>query len=513
MATDIKDNKRILKNTLALYFRQGITMLVALFTSRIVLKTLGITDYGINNVVGGLVAMFGFISSTLMGITQRFVSVELGKGGNLIALRKIFSTSMILHLAAGLVVLLLAETVGLWFLNNKLVIPVERMTAANWVYQFAVLGFILSMLNAPLTALVTAHEDMHIYGYMGIFDVAARLATVYLLVVISADKLMFLALLGFGVSCLVFLFYAIYCRIKYAEAKFSFVYDRLLVKELGAFGGWTFFNSFFNVLRGQGINIILNIFFGPAVNAARGIAFAVETALASFANNFRHAQTPQLMKLYAAKRSADMWSLTEKGTRAAYFLMLVFAVPVVLETDFILKLWLGQVPDYASVFTKLLIIDVLTMLLIGNLVTLNNATGKIRAFSILHYFNSFLILIISYFLCKAGYAPHYVFLVPIVLRPLVFVITFIILRFNVDLSLVFFAKKVLVPIFLVSVVSFLPFHFLNKIVPNSFYHSCLIIVVSIFWTSLTIVAVGLRGGERIMLINFVKFKLFKKAFK
>lgn len=314
-----ENNKKIVKNTLALYFRQIITMVVALFTSRIVLQTLGVTDYGINNVVGGVVAMFGFISGTLMSITQRFISVELRKGGDLTVLRKIFSTSMILHVAAAVVVVILAETVGLWFLNNKLVIPAERMAAANWVYQFAVFGFVLTLLNAPLTALIIAHEDMHIYGYMGIFDVVARLVTVYLLVIVNADKLIFFALFGFTVTCIVWLFYAVYCRRKYQEAKFSFVYEKSLAKELGGFGGYVSVNNTIGILLMQGTNIILNIFFGPAVNAARGLANTVNTALLSFGNNFRVTLSPQITMSYAAKKLDTTWSLVERGTRMYYF--------------------------------------------------------------------------------------------------------------------------------------------------------------------------------------------------
>ena len=502
-----ENNKRIVKNTLALYFRQIITMFVALFTSRIILQTLGVTDFGINNVVGGVVAMFGFISGTLMSITQRFISVELGKGSPVSVLRKIFSTSMALHILAAVAVLILAQTVGLWFLNNKLVIPAERMIAANWVYQFAVFGFVLSLLNAPLMALIVSHEDMHIYGYMGIFDVVARLVTVYLLVIVNADKLIFFALFGFAVSCIVFVFYGIYCRRKYQEAKFSLVWDKALVKELGGFGGWTLFNSLFSVLRIQGINIVLNIFFGPAVNAARGIAFTVETTLSSFSNNFRQAQVPQLMKLYAAKDTENMWRLAERGTRIIYFLLLFFSIPIFLETEFILKFWLGNVPEYATNFTRLLIIDALTLSIIGNLGAINNATGKIKVYSIIHYVNSVIILILSYFLCKIGYAAQYIFAIPILIRPLVFIILFIMFKMQINLSIKFFTKKALIPMFLVSTISFIPFYFANKVFLGSYLISSLIIVASMLWTGIVIITMGLRRAEQINLFVFVKKKL------
>jgi len=498
---------RIAKNTLALYFRQIITMVVALFTSRIVLQTLGVTDYGINNVVGGVVAMFGFMSNTLMGITQRFVSVELGKGGDITILRKIFSTSMILHIAACVIVVILAETIGLWFLNNKLVIPAERMIAANWVYQFVVFGFLLSLLNAPLTALIISHEDMHIYGYMGIFDVVMRLVTVYLLVIINADKLIFLALFGFAVSCIVWIFYFIYCRRKYQYARFSFVYDKSLLKELGGFGGYVFINSIFGILLEQGRNIMLNIFFGPAVNAAKGLANAVNLALLSFGNNFRVAFVPQLTKSYAANDKDIMWSLFECGTRITYFLFFIFSVPIFLETEFILKLWLGNVPDYTAIFTKFIIIDVLTATIFSVLWIITSASGKLKGFYVTSYVTCSLSLGLSYLFCKNDYQPQYVFVATFIIRFLFYPVYLILAKKIFGLSLRFFARKVIIPIFFVSAVSFFPFYFINKVFSESFFRSFVIIITSMLWTGLVIMFIGLKKNERIKIFNFVKRRI------
>lgn len=506
-----QNNKKIVKNTLALYFRQIITMVVALFTSRVVLQTLGVTDYGINNVVGGVVAMFGFISSTLMGITQRFITVEIGKGSHISVLRKIFSTSMVLHILAAVAVLILAETVGLWFLNNKLVIPAERMIAANWVYQFAVFGFILSLLNAPLMALIISHEDMHIYGYMGIFDVVARLLTVYLLVIVNADKLMFLALFGFIVSCLVWTFYAVYCRKKYKEAKFSFAWDKSLAKEIGGFGGWTLSSSFFVVLKTQGVNIILNMFFGPVVNAARGIANTVDMALLSFGNNFRQALNPQLMKSYSANNKEQMWSLAERGTRMTYFMFLIFSVPVLLKTEFILKTWLGIVPEYAVIFTRLMLIEILLNTgILGTLSFIINATGKVKAYCIIANINSVAIFVFSYIVCKMGYEPYYVFIIPILTRLPVTIAVFALLKKLVDFSILFFTKKAFLPMFFVSVISIVPFYFVDKLFSESILHSAIIIIASMLWTGIIIMTIGLKRTERIKAIDFIKRKIMIK---
>jgi len=507
-----ESNKRIAKNTLALYFRQIIVMVVGLFTTRIVLQTLGVIDLGINDVVGSVVAMFGFISGTLMSITQRFISVELGKGGDHTTLRKIFSTSMALHIIAAVIVLILAQTAGLWFLNTYLVIPEERMVAANWVYQFAVFGFALSLLNAPLMALVISHEDMHIFGFMGIFDVIIRLLTVYLLVIINADKLIFLAMFGFGVTCLFWLFYRFYCRWKYKYARFQWVWDKGLVKELSGFGGWVFGNSVFAILREQGITIMLNIFFGPAVNAARGLAGAVNMALLSFGNNFRQAIVPQITKSYAAKDFEATWSLVERGTRIIFFLFWVFSVPLLLKTEFVLGLWLGKMPEYTAIFVRFMIVLILTETFFFTLYEIVSASGKLRTIYCVGYGYSLLILIFSYLVLKMGYSPQYVFVVTLVLRFLyAFPVNFTLAKKMFDFPLLFFAQKAAIPIFFVSVISFTPFYFINKLFSESFFDSGIIITTSMLWTGIIVMFIGLRKSERVKIYSFVKRKFLSNG--
>jgi len=485
-------------------------MFVALFTSRIVLQTLGVTDYGINNVVGGVVAMFGFISGTLMGITQRFISVELGKGGDETVLRKIFSTSMILHVVAAVVVIILAQTVGLWFLNTHLVIPEDRMIAANWVYQFAVFGFALTLLNAPLTALIISHEDMHIYGYMGIFDVVVRLLTVYLLVVVSGDKLIFLAMFGFGVTFLVWLFYRFYCRWKYKYARFQWGWDKALVREISGFGGYTFVNNVLGILIIQGITIMLNIFFGPAVNAARGLANAVNTALLSFGNNFRVTLTPQITMAYAANNMGTTWSLVERGTRMYYFLFFILSLPLLLETEFILKLWLGNVPEYTVIFTQFMIVNALMGTFLSTFWTVVSASGKLKIMYPIIWLSFILTLFFSYLTLRMGYPPQSVFVVQFVIQFVIFNPIFLLLakklyRFPIR----FFAQKALAPIFLVSMISFSPFYFGNKLFLEPILHSFITIITSTLWTSVVIMFVGLRKSERIKVVDFVKRKIGK----
>ena len=513
MAFDAINNKKILTNTLALYFRQIITMVVALFTSRVVLQTLGVTDFGINNVVGGVVAMLWFISGTLVDITQRFISVELGKDGDFNTLRKIFSTSMALHIVAAVVVLLIAETVGLWFLNNKLVIPPERMLAANWVYQFAVFSFVLSLLNAPLTALIISNEDMHVFGFMGIFDVVARLITVYLLVIVNGDKLIFFALFGFIVSCLVLFFYTVYCRKKYQYARFRFVYDKALIKELSGFGGYVFVGNIFIILVNQGVNIMMNIFFGPAVNAARGLANSLNSALLSFGNNFIKTLTPQITMSYSANNLDVTWSLTERGIRMYYFLLFIFSLPIFLETEFILKLWLGDVPEYTAIFVKIMIFYGLLMTFPTIYWFIVHASGKLKLSYSLDCFFNIIVIILAYIACRMGYPPHYVLGVNSVILLVLHLPTFLFLSKKLyGFPIRFFAKKALLPILLVTLISVLPFYFSNKFLEKTAIISFLTILTSILWVGVVVIFVGLTKNERVKIFGFLKQKLYLRFF-
>jgi len=504
-----QNNTRIAKNTLALYIRQIIVMCIQLFTFRIVLQALGITDYGIQNVVGGAVVMFSFLTSTLQSVTQRFINVEMEKGSK-DTLQKIFSTSLMLHIVIGVIIIFLGETAGLWFVENKLVIPEERTLAAMWVFQFALFGMFLSIISAPFTALVIAHEDMHVYGYVGIFEVIMKLAAVYLLITMNTDKLITYSALVFFISCFVTLFYNIYCQRKYSEAKFSFHYDRSVIKELGGYSGYIFVDKILYMLIVQGVNILLNMFYGPAVNAARGVAYAVDNALLSFGLNFRKALDPQLTKSCARGDRVYMWSLLERGTRISYFLILIFAVPILLKAEFILQLWLKDIPEYTVAFTQLVIIYALLEATFTLLSTIVRATGKLKAFYSVHYVYMALTLVFSYAVCEMGYPPHYVFIVPLPLLLLSIPARFIVMKKLANFSVKFFTQKALLPMFAVSVISFVPFYAANRLLTESNLHSFGIMALSMLWTGAVILYIGLRKSERAIAFDFVKRKFLQK---
>ena len=347
-----ENNKRIAKNTVALYVRMLLMMAVSLYTSRIVLQVLGVEDFGIYNVIGGVVALFSFLNGAMSQSTQRFLTYEIGRR-DVKRLRQVFSLSITLHLQIAVVGLILAETLGLWFLNTQMNFPAERMEAARWIYQFSVGAFLVSILGTPYNAAIIARERMSIYAYISIIDVALRLVIVFMLEWIMWDKLKLYAILNFAVSILMLGVTWLYCRTKFTECRFFFYWNLHLYKQLSSFAGWNLFGSLAWLLKAQGLNLVLNIFFGPIVNAAYGIASQVNAAVNKFVQNFTTAMNPQIVKSYAAGEQQYMTQLVCRGAKFSYFLLLLFAVPLLIEMPAILSIWLGTVPDHSITFTRL----------------------------------------------------------------------------------------------------------------------------------------------------------------
>jgi len=342
------NNKRIAKNTLLLYFRMLITMLVSLYTSRVVLQTLGISDYGLYNVVGGVVTMFTFINGTLASGTQRFLTFELG-ANNKEKLHRVFNTAMALHGLLALVLFFLVETIGLWFLYNKMNIEAGRMDAAFWVFQFSCITMLINVIQVPYMSSLISHEKMDIYAYMSIFDVVMKLLIVFLIQVVDYDKLI--------LNCISALIYNIYCRKLFDECKISRAFDKKIFREMMNFSGWNIFGCASVTFQGQGVNILLNMFFGTVVNAARGIAFQVNGIVMQFVNNFQMAVNPQIVKHYAAGETNQMIKLSTVNSKLAAFLLLFILVPLFIEIDFVLHVWLGEYPAYAPIFLRIILIQ------------------------------------------------------------------------------------------------------------------------------------------------------------
>lgn len=378
-----ENTKRIAKNTLMLYVRMLFSMLVSLYTSRVVLNTLGVEDYGIYNVVGGFVAMFSLISNSLSSSTSRFLTFELGKG-NAERLKQVFSTSLAIHVVLIAVILVLMETIGVWFLNARMTIPSERLYAANWVFQASVLSFLFRLFSVSYNAAIMAHERMKAFAYIGILDVILRLLIVLFIAHSSwrFDRLIVYAWLLVVVSISMQGIYLCYCKRNFEECRLRLHFDKECWREMSAFAGWNFIGCTAGLLKDQGVNILLNLFVGPVLNAARGIAMSVNTAIGNFSGNFMAALNPQITKSYAAGEHSYMMSLVERGSRFSFYILLVLALPVLMETDFVLTLWLKQYPAHTVNFVRLVLLLSMLDILSNTLITLQTATGRIRNYQL-----------------------------------------------------------------------------------------------------------------------------------
>jgi len=495
MANTSVNNKRIAKNTLLLYVRTLFILLVTLYTSRVVLNTLGVADYGIYNVVGGVVMMFSVISGSLSSSISRFITYELGHG-DFDKLKRIFSTSVNIQIGISLVILVLAELFGVWFLNTNMNIPAERLSAANWVLQCSLLSFIINLISVPYNACIIAHERMSAFAYISILEAVLKLAVVYMLLVSPYDKLATYAILLVMVALLIRLTYGLYCRRHFEESHYKFVYDKPLVKEMTSFAGWSFFGNGAYMLNVQGVDMLINIFFGVTLNAARGVATQVQNAVMQFVNNFTVAVNPQITKSYAAGEREYMNKLVCRGARFSYFLLFLFVVPIVCEADYILRLWLKLVPEYAPTFLRLTLFGSLMMLLGNSMLTAISATGNIKCYQLWVTIVGCLVFPLTWIAFRLGFPPEATYVIFIVIYfLLVFVRLYIakgLLKFPVRLYL----TDVIGRISMVSVISFvLPLLVICNM-EEGFLRLCLTCIVALLSTALTIWLLGLQKSER-----------------
>ena len=375
-------NKRIAKNTVALYIRMGISMIVTLYTSRVVLNVLGVEDYGIYGVVGGVVAMFSFLNATMSGATSRFLTFELGKD-NKKDLRDTFGTAIIVHLLIAIAVFVLAETIGLWFLEKRLVIPDGRMMAARWVYQFSILAMMITITQVPYNASIISHERMDVYAYVELLNVILKLAIVFLLKLGSWDKLVFYAILVFSVNAIIAFIYRFYCLSKFQECKFKFVWRKDILKPMLVFSGWDLYGNMCYTFEHQGIGFLINMFHGVVFNAAASVASSVQGVVSNISANIIQAFRPQIVKNYAIGNFRRMEVLMFNGIKYSMLLFYLFSIPILFETDTILYLWLGIVPEKASLFCQILLVASLCNLINRILGISIGATGDMKRISII----------------------------------------------------------------------------------------------------------------------------------
>jgi O-antigen/teichoic acid export membrane protein len=504
-----ENNKRIAKNTLMLYFRMLLIMAVNLYTVRIVLKTLGVVDYGIYNVVGGVVVMFSFLSGTMASASERFFAFELGRN-DYIQLKRTFSLTVTTYVLLSIIILILAETLGLWFLNTQLVIPVQRMDAANWIYQFAVLSFITTIMTIPYQASIIAHENMNVYAYVSIIEAFLKLGIVYVLIYFSVDKLKLYGSLIFISTSIITFMYRTVCIKKYKECHFKFYWNKKLFSTLISYSGWNLFGSVAGILNNQGINILLNIFFGPVVNAARAIAYQVNTAVNQFVSNFFMAVRPQITKHYAADEKPEMMKLIFQSSKLSYFLLLLLSMPVLLETNFILTLWLKRVPEYAVVFSRLVIISALIDSLSNSLVTAALATGKVKRYQMIVGGVLLLNLPISFLFLKFGFPPQTTLYLAIIFSIIGLFLRLWMLNNMIGISVFAFTKNVLVLVIAVSAIAYILPIYISYIQVEGLTRFIIVGFTGLLTSIVAIYFIGLTKNERNYILQIIKNKILNK---
>lgn len=484
-------------------------MLVSLYTSRVVLNTLGVEDYGIYNVVGGIVSMFAFFNGAMSSATQRFLSFEIGRG-DLVQLRKTFNITQTIHIGIAIIIFVLAETVGLWFVKTYLVIPTERMNAALWVYHFSVFSFMVSVIQVPYNATILAHERMNVYAYVSIIEVALKLLIVFMLTWITYDKLKLYGILQFVVVFIVAAIYRIYTRRNFDESKFELVKDKKLYKTMISYSGWNLFGSIAGVAKGQGVNVVLNMFFGPTVNAARGIAIQVQSAVQGFVSNFQMAVKPQIIKSFAAGDKDYMTSLIIKSSKFSFYLIFILSLPIILEIDQILKLWLKTVPEYTNIFTILILIVILIDSMSDSLMTGVQATGKIKLYQAVVGSLQIAILPISFIFLNYGYSPEITLFVNIVISIIALIVRLIFINKLIGFPISFFFKDVIFNNILVVALSFvIPYLIKMKMDANTL-RIFTIAFISIIWSLSIVYIVGLNKSEKRSVVKLIKFMILNK---
>jgi len=512
MADNSSSNKRIAKNTLLLYARMLYSLFISLFTARIILNALGFEDYGLYNVIGSIVAMFVFLRSAMGNSTHRYITYAIGKG-DFDNIQKVFSLSVIIFTALAILIVLLCETVGLWFFYEKLNIPDGRMTAAFWVYQFSIITTAITVICVPYDAIIIAHERMNIFAFVQVLSSTLSLGTVYLVKISPFDKLILYAFLLFLIQVINRVIYGIYCGRHFPETKFKFIKDWSLMKEMTSFAGWSLIGNLIWVGYTQGVNIMLNIFFGPAVNAARGIAVQVQNAMSGFVTNFQTALNPQIIKSYARKDFKRQLQLLYSSSKFSYFLTLCMVLPVFVEADGILVLWLREVPDYTTAFLRLILLISLISPLENPIGISNNATGDIKKYQLtVGCFNIF-IFILAFVALKLGYEPYSVFIVQFVISAVVLFVKLLLVKDKIQLSLRDYFSNVLLKILIVTIIaSMVPItiHYFKP--TNSVIGLLLNCAIGAISAAICSYFIGMNSQERAFILNNIKqfFEKFRR---
>lgn len=497
-------SRRIVKNTLVLYFRMLFLMIVSLYTSRVILDALGVEDYGIYNVVAGFILMFNMINTALVNANTRFINYEMGRGDTE-RLSVVFSTAVTVHIGIALIITLFAETIGLWYLNNIMVIPTERQIAANWCYQFSVFNFCMIMINIPYRACIIAHEKMKTFAYVSILEGVGLLIISYLVIWNPFDKLIYYALMLFLLQNIIRYMYQTYCRRHFDECHYRFIFEKDTVKQILSFSSWNIFGNGAAAIKTHGGNLILNLFFGPSVNAARGLSVHVNHAITSFSTNFLMAITPQITQSYAKQDFSYLMKLISKGSRFSFYLLYFISLPIIVNTQYILSIWLKEVPSYTVIFVQLAMVNSLIYAITRPLVTAQNATGNIREFQLVIGVIELFNLPVSYVLLQYGCPPYIVLVIAAIFEIIaVFVRICLLPRTIKEFSPKSFTTDVIARCCIVSIISAIIPYILNFYNNESFLFficSCFLCFLS---SSVMILFFGISKSERNFISNKIK---------
>lgn len=494
------NNKRIAKNTLVLYVRLLFLMVISLYTSRVILQALGVEDFGVYNVVGGFVALFSVLSKSLSTAASRFLNFEMGRG-NKEQLKNVFSTTFLIHVTLAVIIAFLAEIIGYWFINSKMVIPTERLYAANWVFQFSILTFCFNLLAVPYHAAIIAHERMSVFAYISIFEGLSNLLICYLVMISSIDRLIFYAglmfLVQFGISALNIW----YCRNSFSECTLRWVFHKPLIKEIFNFASWNMIGSSSVILRNQGGNVLINLFGGPVVNASRAVANQVLRAVNGFVEGFMTALKPQITQSYASGNTQYMMTLIFLGSRFSYYLLLLLCLPLLINTDFILAVWLKTVPEHSVLFVQLTLIFTMLESISSPLITAQLASGKVRNYQLLVGGIQLMNIPVSYVLLRLVSIPETILFVAIFFSLCCLMARLYMLRTNINLRVVDFLINVVLNILLVTLVASILPCLLRNIMRLTFLTFILVTAACIFCSILSILYVGCKKEERLFVYS------------
>lgn len=503
------NSKRIAKNTLFLYVRMAILMLITFFTSRILLDKLGVDDFGIYNVVGGVTVLLGFFSSSLTNASQRFLAMELGKN-DIKKANAVFNQHLILYLFITFVVIILAESIGLWFVHTQLNFPPDRVFAAICVFHFTVASFSLTLLGIVFNSCIIAHEKMNVYAVVSVLGGVANLIVVYLLSICSVDRLILYGFLMFLVTLVTQAFYTIYCLRNFAECRLRWIWDQKLLKDTGALVGWNMIGTAVYAINDSGVNILMNMFFGPAINAARALSFQVSAAVGSFSSNFYTSVRPQLIKSYSGGEYDYMMKLFYNSSKYSYYLLWVICLPVMFSIRELLDIWLVEVPHYADIFTIWVLIHGLIGVFNNPIWTIALAVGQLKYYILIGSGVLLLIFPISYIALKCGAAPVSVFIIMIAVRSVYLLVVLRIISNYIPVTRHEYWKKVLFPISKTTVISLVMVAGLYILMPKDIVGTISYCILAALITVGCIWLVGVTREERLIIQNVIYNKILRK---